>query len=87
MNLGFGRLFRDDVNPIHALLDNIEAPWRSTRRELSERFGVHTDPAYHWDVIEIQTAQPILGHLIKPLSTQAFKQFSPVVPATHFSAH
>lgn len=87
MNLGFGRLFRDDANPIHTLLDGIGAPWRLTRSELSDRFGVHTDSAYQWNIIELRTAKPIVDHLIKPLSTQAFEQFSPFVPATHLSAH
>ncbi len=75
----------DHVNPIHRMLDANGVPWQSPRGELEERFGVHPDPAYRWDIIEIETQRPFVKGLIRPLSVQAFEQFSPYVPATDFN--
>jgi hypothetical protein len=75
----------EQANPIHRMLDAIGVPWRLTRAELEERFGVHSDPAYLWDIITIETQRPFVEGLIRPLSVQAFEQFSPLVPASDFN--
>ena len=66
-----------DANPIHAVLDAAEIPWRLTRAELAERYGTRPHPAYHWEVIEIPTPRPVCAGLLWPISVQVFERFSP----------
>jgi hypothetical protein len=66
-------------------LDAIGLPWRETRASLIMRYGVKPHDAFGWEVIEFETATPILSGLLWPLSTQNFPEFSPNVPATDFS--
>jgi hypothetical protein len=73
-------------NPIHAVLDAAGVPRRSSRAALVERYGIRQHPAYRWDVVEIETLQPIAKGLLWPLSVQIFPQFSPYLPATDFSS-
>jgi hypothetical protein len=73
-------------NPIHTLLNELHVPWRLPRAALAERYGIRQHPAYQWDVIAIETAPPILQGLMWPLDVQVRPQFSPAMPATHFSA-
>ena len=75
-----------DATPIHAWLDAAGIPWRLTRAELAERYGIRPDPAYGWDVLQMPTEHPLLDGLIRPLSAQAFRIISPRGPATQFSA-
>lgn len=72
-------------NPIRALLDEIELPWRLTREALVRHYGIRSHAAYRWDVIEIETARPIVDGLIWPLSAQASQRCSPFLPATRFT--
>ena len=72
-------------NPLHAYLDSIGLPWQLPRAALVDRYGIKQHAAYSWDVIEIETPQPIVRGLLWPLSVQAFPQFSPTMPATSFS--
>jgi hypothetical protein len=53
-----------DGNSIRSLLDAYAVPWRSSRRVLTERFGVRPHPAYQWDIIELTTSTPILDRLL-----------------------
>jgi hypothetical protein len=76
---------RPDENPIHSVLNAAGVPWQSSRAALVGRYGIRPHPAYQWDVIEIDTLQPVVNGLIWPLSVQAFPQFSPHLPATEFS--
>jgi hypothetical protein len=76
---------RPDENPIHLVLNAVGVPWQSSRATLAGRYGIRPHPAYQWDVIEIDTRQPVVKGLIWPLSAQAFPQFSPHLPATEFS--
>jgi hypothetical protein len=73
-------------NPIHELLDEAGVPWRLPRAALAERYGIRQHPAYQWKVIAIETAPPIVHGLMWPLDVQVRPQFSPAMPATHFSA-
>jgi hypothetical protein len=73
-------------NPIHALLDSANVPWRLTRAELEQRYGISKHPAYDWNVINIDMPDAIADGLIYSLSVQAFPQFSPFQPATEFSS-
>jgi hypothetical protein len=72
-------------NPIYAALNGAGVPWQMSRESLAERYGVRPHAAYGWDVIEIETLQPIVKGLLWPLSVQVFPQFSPYLPATDFA--
>ncbi len=72
-------------NPIQKALDVAGLPWRTSRAELVARYGIRRHAAYDWDVIEIDTAPPIVDGLLWPLSAQVLPQFSPHLPATQFS--
>jgi hypothetical protein len=76
---------RPDENPIHLILNAAGMPWQSSRAALAGRYGIRRHPAYQWEVIEIDTRQPVVKGLMWPLSVQAFPQFSPHMPATEFS--
>ena len=78
---------RDDVcgNPIQRALDAAGIPWRVPRAELAARYGVRRHAAYDWDVIEIDTAPPIVDRLLWPLSAQVTPQFAPHMPATQLT--
>ena len=76
---------RPDANPIHAILDAAEVPWRSTRAALHERYGSRAHPAYQWEIIDIETTRPVAAGLIWPLCVQVSQQFSPHMPATEFT--
>jgi hypothetical protein len=80
----FRRSVRD--NPIRQLLDDAGVPWRWARSALAERYGIREHPAYQWDVIEIPMSAPIVQGMLWSLSVQVRPQFSPAMPATHFSA-
>jgi hypothetical protein len=71
-------------NPVHRLLDAAGVPWRLSRLELEERYGISKHPAYGWDVINVKTRAAIVDGLIYPLSIQVFPQFSTAYPATEF---
>ncbi len=71
-------------NPLHAWLDLNAFPWQMTRADLATRYGVRPHVAYRWDVIEIETANPLLSDLLWPISAQAFSQFATSMPATEF---
>ena len=75
-----------DDTPIHRWLDARGVPWRATRADLAQRYGVRTDPAYDWPIIPIETPQPVVAGLIQPLHAQAFEVLSPRAPAGEFFA-
>lgn len=72
-------------NPISKELDGAGIPWRMSRAELAARYGVRRHAAYDWEVIEVDTPQPIIEGLLWPLSTQVAPQFAPHLPATQFT--
>lgn len=72
-------------NPIHQALDAAGIPWRIPRSELAARYGVRRHAAYDWDVIEIDTAPPIVDGLLWPLSAQVLPLFPLHLPATQFT--
>lgn len=72
-------------NPIQQTLDAAGIPWRVPRAELTARYGIRRHAAYDWDVIEIDTAPPIIDGLLWPLSAQVLPQFAPHLPATQFT--
>lgn len=77
----------DDLreNKLGKMLDAAGIPWRVSRSDLAARYGVRRHAAYDWDVIEIDTAPPIVAGLLWPLSAQVLPQFSPHLPATQFT--
>jgi len=72
-------------NPIRQMLAVAGIPWRVSRAQLAALYGVRRHPAYDWDVIEIDSAPPIIDGLLWPLSAQALPQFPPHLPATQFT--
>lgn len=72
-------------NPLQANLSRVGFPWQFTRQELAAKFGIRKHAAYGWDVIEIASDRPLVDNLLWPLSAQVFPQFSPNMPAAHFS--
>lgn len=73
------------MKPIREVLDDVGLAWRAPRSLLAERRGIRPHPAYGWDVIEVETAEPIVDGLLWPLSVLVRPQFSPNVPATDYS--
>lgn len=56
-------------NPIQRLLDDRGVPWRESEAALAERFGVGHDPLTgRRGVVLVETHQPFLPKLIRPLS-------------------
>jgi len=72
-------------DPLHEALDEAGIPWGASRSELTARYGVRRHAAYDWDVIEIETASPIVDGLLWPLSASAGPQFPLHLPATQFT--
>ncbi|MES2033359.1 MAG: hypothetical protein V4466_04220 [Pseudomonadota bacterium] len=72
-------------NPIHALLDSVGLPWRQPRAALIFDYGIQRHPAYDWDVIEMPTRPPLVEGLLWPISAQAMRDLSPLMPATYLS--
>jgi hypothetical protein len=56
------------VNQIQALLDRWELPWRDTRREIEQRFGVHTCPWSNLAVVALPRSSATLTGLLRPFS-------------------
>jgi len=73
-----------DRNPIHAWLDRYDIPWRRSRGEMIDRYGISTQAGRPLEAVEIDVpVLPIKG-LIRPLYFQVLGYFSPHLPATEF---
>ena len=68
-----------DATPIHSMLDQRGVPWRATRGELAERFGVAGG------AIPIATPHPFLPGLVRPLATPVGPGLEPDLAATEFT--
>mgnify|MGYP006952623248 CR=1 FL=1 len=72
-------------SPLHRWLDAAGFPWRATRAELANLYGVHPHPAYQWPVLAVPT--PILDGLLYPLTAHADERYPLSVPAAEFASH
>jgi len=71
-------------SPMHRWLDAASFPWRATRAELADLYGIHTDPASGQPVLAVPT--PILDGLLYPLAAHADPRYPLSVPAAAFTS-
>ena len=75
------------AEPIQAWLDVAGVPWRSSRAELTDRYGIRSDNAYHWEIVSLDVKPAPLPGMLWPFGFQAFPQFSPDMPPGRLSTH
>ena len=68
-------------------LDTVGLPWRSTRGDLAERFGIHADNPYQWDLVSLDVRPPPLTGMLWPFGFQAFPRYNPAMPPERLSTH
>ncbi len=84
---GLVRAPRPAGNPVQAWLDAANLPWRSTRGDLTARFGIHTDNPYKWDIVPLEIRRPPLDGMLWPLGFQAFARYNTALPPERLSTH
>lgn len=75
------------MNPIHHALDQLGMPWRSTRAELANRFGVQQ---CYWsldDVVELAISPKPFPGMVAPVSFRTDGDCSIHVPPLRFHAY
>lgn len=75
------------ANPVQGWLDAVGLPWRSSRADLTGRYGVDSDNPYLWDIVSLDVKPAPLPGMLWPFGFQAFPQFSSEVPPGRLSTH
>ena len=71
-------------NAIQRWLDAAALPWRETRRELIERFGLTQCAWFEHEVVLLDVAPPPLPGLLRPMAFRQENWCDPAVPPTLF---
>jgi len=75
------------ASPILALLDAVAIPWTASRAELMDRHGVRRDPWYDDDIVLLETPQPLVPGLMRPIGFRPVPRFAPWLPPVYLSGY
>ncbi|OWJ60812.1 hypothetical protein [Inquilinus limosus] len=75
------------ANAILALLDSASIPWTASRAELMDRYGIRRDPWYDDDIVLLETPQPLVPGLMRPIGFRAVPRFAPWLPPVYLGGH